>query len=114
MVCKNNVRRRLKHKIIIEEPTRTQNAYGEPVESFTTYASRKCDIMTTIGRENFNKFQEFNEYPVVFKVRYDSLTKNISEKMRVLYNSRYYDVEGVVNYNEQNIEIHIYGKNRGS
>lgn len=114
MVCKNNVRRRLKHKITIEEPTRTQNAYGEPIESFTTYANRKADIMTTIGRENFNKFQEFNENPVVFKVRYDSLTKNISEKMRVLYNTKYYDVEGIVNYNEQNIEIHIYGKNRGS
>ena len=114
MVCKNNVRRRLKHKITIEEPTRTQNSYGEPIEDFTTYASRRCDIMTTIGRENFNKFQEFNENPVVFKVRYDSLTKNISPKMRVLYNSKYYDVEGIVNYNEQNKEIHIYGKNRGS
>jgi len=114
MVCKNNVVRRLKHKITIEEPTRTQNSYGEPIETFTTYITRKCDIMTTIGRENFNKFQEFNENPVVFKVRYDSLTKNISEKMRVSYNSKYYDVEGIVNYNEQNKEIHIYGKNRGT
>lgn len=114
MGCKNPVTRRLKHKIIIEEPTRTQNSYGEPVETFTTYATRKANIMTTIGREAFNKFQEFNEHPVVFKVRYDALTKSISPKMRVLYNSKYYDVEGVVNYNEENKEIHIYGKNRGS
>ncbi len=114
MVRKNNVVRRLRHKIIIEEPTRTQNSYGEPIETFTTYATRRCDIMTTIGKENFNKFQEFNEHSVVFKVRYDSATKNISEKMRVLYKSKYYDVEGVVNYNEMDKEIHIYGKNRGS
>lgn len=114
MVSKNNVVRRLRHSITVEEPGNAQNSYGEPIESFTTYVNRKADIMTTIGREGFNKFQEFNENPVVFKVRYDSLTKHISPKMRVLYNAKYYDVEGVVNYNEQNKEIHIYGKNRGS
>jgi len=70
--------------------------------------------MTTIGKENFNKFQEFNEHSVIFKVRFDSLTKNITPKMRVLHYSKYYDVEGIVDFNMMKKEIHIYGKNRGS
>ena len=114
MACKNHIGARLKHKITIETPTRTQNSYGEPIETFSTYVSRKCDIMTTIGKENFNKFQEFNEHSVVFKVRYDVLTKDINETMRVLYNSKYYDVEGIVDFNMMRKEIHIYGKNRGT
>ena len=114
MGSKNHIVGRMRYKITVEEPTRTQDSYGQPIETFTTYVTRRCDIMTTIGKENFNKFQEFNENPVVFKVRYDSLTKNINEKMRILYNSKYYDVEGIVDFNMMNKEIHIYGKNRGS
>ena len=114
MACKNHIGARLKHSITIETPTRTQDAYGQPIETFGTYVKRKCDIMTTIGKENFNKFQEFNEHSVIFKVRYDNLTKDISEKMRVLYNSKYYDVEGIVDFNMMRKEIHIYGKNRGT
>lgn len=114
MVRKNHVACRLRNKITIETPTRVQNIYGEPIETFTTYAVRQAEVMTTIGKESFNKYQEFNEYPVVFKVRYDSLTKDITEKMRITFNSKIYDVEGVVNFMELNKEIHIYGKNRGS
>lgn len=114
MVTKNHVVGRLKHKITIETPTRTQDAYGQPIETFTTYAVRYAQLMTTIGREGFNKYQEFNEYPVVFKVRYDSLTKDINETMRVTFDSKTYDVEGVVNFMGSDREIHIYGKNRGS
>lgn len=114
MASKNHVVGRLNHKITIETPTRTQNAYGEPIETFTTYATRYAQTMTTIGREGFNSFQEFNEYPVVFKVRYDSLTKNITEKMRILFESRYYDIEGILDFNGMKKEIHIYGKNRGA
>ena len=114
MVTKNHIVGRMRHKIIIEEPTRTQNGYGEPVETFITFATRKADIMTTIGKENFNKFQEFNEHSVIFKVRYDSLIITINETMRILYKSKYYDVEGIVDFNMMGKEVHIYGKNRGS
>jgi len=102
--------RRQNRKITIQTPTRTANTYGEPIETWTTYAIRWAEIKAQTGSENFNGYQEVNKYPVEFTIRYDDVTKNISEKMRVSYNSKTYDIEAVVNYNEQNKEIHIYGR----
>lgn len=106
--------RRQRHRIIIQTPTRTANAYGEPIETFTTYAERDASVKSVTGREVFNGSQEVNEYPVLFNIRYDQTTKNISEKMRISFDSKYYDIEAVVNYNQMNKEIHLYAKNRGT
>ena len=106
--------RHQRHKIIIQTPTRTANAYGEPVETFATFAERYAKIKSVTGREVFNGTQEVNEYPVMFSLRYDATTKAVTEKMRVSFDSKYYDIEAVVNYNELNEEIHVYAKNRGT
>jgi SPP1 family predicted phage head-tail adaptor len=101
-------------RITIETPVRVANSYGEPIETFQAYAVRWAKIEGTIGREGFNGYQEINTYPTIFRVRYDELTKDISEKMRVSFDSRYYDIEAVVNYNQENKEVYIYGVYRGT
>jgi len=106
--------RKHNRRIIIERPTLTDDSYGEPIESFATYVARWAQVDASIGKESFNGYQEQNEYPVKFTVRYDSLTKAVTEDMRVNFESKYYDIEAIVNYNHENREIHIYGKNRGT
>ena len=106
--------RRNRYRITVETPTRTANAYGEPVETFTTKCTCYAKVENTIGREAFNGFQEVNEYPFVFRIRYDDTTKTITEKMRVNYNSKYYDIEAVVDFNNEHREIYLYTKNRGT
>jgi len=104
----------MQSRVTIQTPTRTANSYGEPIETFSTFCIRWAEMIAVTGREVFTGSQEVNDYPVVFKLRYDDTTKSITEKMRISYDSKYYDIEAVVNYNDLNKEIHIYGKNRGT
>lgn len=103
-----------KHKIIIQSATEVQDAYGQPVETFATYATRSAKIINKPASEKFTGYQEVNAYPIQFVVRYDSLTKNITEKMRVSFNSNIYDIESVIDPYEMHKEIHIHGVNRGA
>ncbi|MGW8180402.1 MAG: phage head closure protein, partial [bacterium] len=43
--------RRLRSRITIQTPTRTANSYGEPIETFSTYAIRWAEIKMVTGRE---------------------------------------------------------------
>ncbi len=106
--------RRHNRKIAIQSPTRANNSYGEPIETWAAYATEWAEIKAVKGAETYNGYQEQNTYPVKFTVRYNNATKAINETMRILYDSNYYDIEAVVNYNEMNKEIQIYGKRRGS
>lgn len=105
---------RLTRKITIQSPIEVQNSHGEPIATYPTYAIRSAQIESLQGKESFNSVQEVNTYKVIFKIRYDSVTKSITEKMRVSYNSKIYDIESVVNHLELNREIHIHGTDRRS
>ncbi len=114
MVRKTPLSARLKHKITVQQVTEVQDAYGEPIETFTTFAMRKAKVVTGAATEKYTGFQEQNSYKVVFIVRYDSTTKMINEKMRISYNAKIYDIESAVDPFEMHKEIHISGHHRGT
>lgn len=102
--------RKQRHKITIQSNTRANNAFGEPVETWADYAVRWAEIKAEKGTETFTSDQEVNKHTALFTIRYDSITKLITEDMRVSFNSKIYDIEAAINYNEMNKEIHLYGR----
>lgn len=63
--------------------------------------------MTAGGREMYRLNQYFSEANIAFKVRYDSLTKGITTKMRISYDSRIFNIISAINKDEKNQEINI-------
>lgn len=94
-----------RHKVTIEEPTQTTDSVGEPIITWLTYASRSAKISYSGSREVYRFQQYISETDSVFTFRYDGKTKNITTKMRLSYNSRVYNIKGIVNYNEMNKEV---------
>lgn len=82
---------RLDRLITIEQPTTTEDAHGQPIPSWSTYTTAWSDKKEKPGAEYFAAGQEISEQVVVFTIRYYS---GITTKMRISYNSKYYDIVG--------------------
>lgn len=99
--------RRLKHKITIQNATEAQDSYGEPVKTWGTYAIRDAEVIPSAGNEYFTAQQIFSQKAVVFRLRYDNTSRQITPKMRVSYDSRVFDIESVINFRELNRDIDL-------
>ena len=95
----------LNKRITVQSYTPTGNAIGEPIKSWSTYATRWAAIEPLLGREYWAAQQVVAENSVRFRLRYDATTAAITPKMRVSYDGRLFDIQSVVNVREQNIEI---------
>ena len=99
--------RKLKHKITIQSATETQDAYGEPVQTWATYAIRDAEIIPTAGNEYFVSQQVYSSQPVQFRLRYDNTVRQITPKMRISFDSKVFDIESVINFREMNRDIDL-------
>ena len=93
---------RMRRKITIESDTPTQNTYGEPIESWSTYATVWASVEPLNGREYFNSQQTAAEISTRFRIRYKS---GITPDMRVVLDSNNYDIRSIINVNEHNKEL---------
>ena len=101
------VARRLRRKITVQNVTESKDSYGQPIETWSTYAIRYADVMPTSGREYVTAQQRFAEEITLLRIRYDSTTKNITPKMRVKYGTRTLNIESAINEQELNKHIQI-------
>lgn len=99
--------RRLKHKITIQQVTESQDSYGQPQETWATYAVRDAEILPATGTEYFTSQQVYSEKSVRFRLRYDNTVRQITTKMRVSYDSRTFDIESIINVKEINRDIDL-------
>jgi SPP1 family predicted phage head-tail adaptor len=84
----------LRHRITIESRTETQNATGEPIYTWATYAAVFAEIKTQTGNEGMAGDQVATEEIVLVKMRY---YPNITTAMRVNYEGRYFDINYIDN-----------------
>lgn len=99
--------RTLNYKVTIENVTETKDAYGDPIQTWSTYAIRSAKLTPLQGRETFIYQQRYSESNMVFRILYDNTTKNITTKMRVLYKNIIYQIDDVLNLNNENREIDL-------
>lgn len=80
----------LTHLISIEKPTSTQDAvYGEPITTWTLFATAWAKREDLTGRELFLANQTSAQMTTRFTIRY---VAGLDEKMRILSNDRTYDI----------------------
>jgi len=84
---------RLDRQIVIESPAVAQDASGEPVETYSTFATvwaRKLSIKR--AAEAFKFEQRVGTKNVVWEIRHRT---DLTNRMRVLFDGVYYDIVGI-------------------
>lgn len=109
---------KLDRRITIQSATEVQDAQGTAVKTWATYATRwaKIESVTSDTGENYSADTKVAIRGVDWIVRNDTTTKNITEKMRVVYESKYYDIDSiqeVTDYRRKGFLV-IHSVKRGS
>jgi SPP1 family predicted phage head-tail adaptor len=84
---------KLRHRIIIQSPTETRNAYGEPEVAWGTFATMWATVEPLRGRELWAAAAINARTATRIRIRY---IKDITPKMRVLYGSRVYLITAII------------------
>jgi len=86
---------KLRHRVTIEQPTETQDAYGSVVQSWATLATVWAAIEPVTGRERFATTGDvrYAENEVHIRIRYRD---DITPKMRVVHGSDVYNIRAVM------------------
>lgn len=82
----------LDRRITIQQPTRTANAFGETVESFSTLVEVWASKMDDSGKEQYEMGQVTSVTNVTFGIRYLSTVK---PDMMVLYDGQTFIIRSI-------------------
>lgn len=77
-------------QIVIESATETQNGIGEPVATWSTFATVWAQVMPLRGSEYVAAQAINTEIDTIFRVRW---LAGVTTKMRVSYGAQYYDIQ---------------------
>lgn len=94
----------LRHRITIQQPTVAQDSYGEPVPTWSTFATVWAAAEPATGREYWANQQVTSELSVRFRIRHRT---GITPSMRVSWDSRLFDIENIIPDPTNRREIHL-------
>lgn len=89
---------RLKNRVIIQQQSATQDAIGQPVNTWTTYATVWADIRHRSGIEEIKAGEVASTIRASIRVRYKA---GVTAAMRVSHGSSIYHIKAVLR-DEQN------------
>ena len=99
----------LRHVIVIEQPTETLNALGEPVQTWTTFASPRASIEHREVGERFSDGRIFSERRTRFGLRW---LNGVTAQMRVRYAGRLFDLKPPDDVRERHRELVLWAVER--
>ena len=93
--------------ITLQAKTTTTDSYGGPVEAWTGTTQAWAKVVPIKGREMIAAQAAQSETTVRFYTRYRS---GLSTAMRIVYGGNNYDITGIVDIEEQRVEMEISAK----
>lgn len=94
----------LKHKIEIQAYSETSNDFGELVKGYSTFKTVYAGIVPISGKEYFASKQVNAEVSHKIECRY---LVGIKPTMRIVYGTRIFNIESVINIREANKTLQI-------
>ena len=94
----------LRHRVTIQTFTTTTDSYGQPIESWATFAEVWGAVEPLTGREYFQAQQVQAEVNYRVRLRY---LAGVVPTMRVLHDGRTLEVQAVINPDERNRELQL-------
>ena len=86
---------KLDRRILVQQPTDSQDDFGGTVTTWATYVSRWAAIRYTKGNEGYQVERKNALYTLLFTDRSDTGTRGITEKMRIIYEGKLYDIRQI-------------------
>lgn len=94
----------LRHRVTIQQPVESRNSFGEVTVTWQDVATVWAAIEPLRGREFWEARQTVAEMDVRIRIRYRS---GITPKMRVVWGSKVYDIESVIDVESRRKELHL-------
>lgn len=94
----------LRHRVVIEHNTPTQDIYGQPIESWGALATVWGAVEPLAGAEFFSAQQFQAEVDTRIRIRYRT---GITPKMRVMWSDRIFEIDTVIEPKSQRRELHL-------
>lgn len=85
----------LDRRIVIERATEAQDAAGQPVPTWATFATLWASRKDVSDGERFSDGQELGTRVSRFVIRHSSEAKTVTAKDRISYDGDIYDILGV-------------------
>lgn len=95
---------RMNKRITIQTYTQAADTYGEPIRTWSDIGTRWAAVEPLTMREFITAKQLASQIDIRFITRY---LADIKPKMRIVYNSENYNIEAVININNQNRELQL-------
>ena len=95
---------KMRHRITIQHAAQTQNSYGEPIYSWSTFSTVWAAVEPVQGREFWAQQQVQGEVTHRIRIRYLS---GVTSAMRVLYGSRVLAIKSVIDPKERHEEMQL-------
>ena len=95
---------RLRHQVVIQTPTETNDSQGQAIKSWGTFATVHAAVEPMSGREYFGASQINADTSTKITIRWLS---GITAKMRVSYDSKLYNIEAIRNIGERDRQIEL-------
>lgn len=92
----------LRHRIIIQDKTVTQNEYGEEEATWKTFLQAWASITPIMGREFLEARAQGQELSHKVELR---ARKGVTPEMRVKFGDRIFDIEAVMDVEEKGAEM---------
>ena len=94
-----------RHKVSIEVVAQIQGSKGEVIDTWTELTTRRCTIRPLSGNEYLQSQQVNSQKSMEVTMRHDSVTSTVTTKHRLVYDSRYFDIESILNIGELNTTL---------
>jgi SPP1 family predicted phage head-tail adaptor len=94
----------LRHRMLFQQVSSTQDAYGQPLTSWTDVATVWAEILPLSGRELVNAQAVAPEVSHQITIRWKSELSNTKAvaAMRAVYKGRYFNITAPMNVDERN------------
>lgn len=96
----------LRHRITIQQRTDTQDAYGEPIPAWTTWATVWAAVEPQSGQEATIAMSQQSEARLRVRVRVRYRT-GLSVLMRIVWQGKTYQIEAISEVKSNRREFHL-------
>lgn len=109
MTNKTSLASRLRHRIVLKTPVTTPDGAGGFATSWNQFAEVWAEILPKNGNEKLQYEQLSVQKRIVITIRYLS---GITEKMRIVYGEREFEILSILNPFEENILLEIMAEEK--
>lgn len=92
----------LRHRVEIQSVAETRDSYGQPIQTWSKFATVWAALEPLRGREFFSAEQFQSKLTTRIRIRY---LDGVTTKMRIVFGAYTYNIESIINTTMANKEL---------